>query len=78
MGSRTISVTDEVYNHLVKYKGENESFSEFFTRLLDVQRRNIEEAFGAWNLTPDEEECFSDSVTRQGRRWKRLERGGYE
>ncbi|HME53914.1 MAG TPA: antitoxin VapB family protein [Candidatus Lokiarchaeia archaeon] len=75
MTSKTISVTEDVYRELQKYKGKNESFSEFFKRLLDLQRSNLERSFGAWKLTKDEEDLFEDSIQRPARRWKRTEAG---
>lgn len=54
MTSKNISITEEVYNKLMKIKGENESFSEFFIRLLNFQKTTIEKSFGAWKLTEEE------------------------
>ncbi|MHA1683049.1 MAG: antitoxin VapB family protein [Promethearchaeota archaeon] len=75
MTSKTISVTEEVYNTLMKYKDENESFSEFFKRLIEIRHQNMEKTFGSWNLSPDEEEYFTDIGKRDGRRWNQLELG---
>ena len=75
MTSKTISVTEDVYQELMKYKGKSESFSEFFTRLLNLQRSNLERSFGAWKLTKDEEDLFENISQRPARRWKRTEAG---
>ena len=75
MTAKTISVTEDVYNELMKYKGRDESFSEFFKRLLNLQRQSLEKSFGAWKLTKDEENLFSDVAQRSARRWKRPEIG---
>jgi len=68
-------VTEEVFQELMKYKGKNESFSEFFKRLLNLQRSNLDRSFGAWKLTKDEEDLFEDISQRPARRWKRTESG---
>ncbi|MFX1256645.1 MAG: antitoxin VapB family protein [Promethearchaeota archaeon] len=72
MTSKNISITEDVYKKLIKIKGENESFSELFLRLLKVQKHNIEKAFGAWNLSEEEKkEIWDDIINRSGRRWKK-------
>lgn len=72
MASKTISVTEDVYERLVRVKRDNESFSQFFTRLLDQQRENLKRMFGAWDLSPEErEEIWGDIGTRPGRSWSR-------
>lgn len=79
MTSKNISITEEVYNKLMKIKGENESFSELFLRLLRVQKYNIEKSFGAWNLSDKEmEEIWGDITKRPGRRWKKSDIGGIQ
>jgi len=59
MTSKNISITEEVYNKLMKIKQENESFSELFLRLLRVQKINFEKSFGAWNLNEKESKDFT-------------------
>ena len=72
MTSKNISITEEVYNKLIKLKRENESFSELFLRLLRVQSEKIEKNFGAWNLTEKEKsEIWNDITSRTGRSWKK-------
>ena len=72
MTSKNISITEEVYNKLMKIKKENESFSELFLRLLRIQKHNIEKSFGSRNLTEKEKkEIWEDIHNRPGRHWKR-------
>lgn len=79
MTSKTISITEDVYNELVKIKGEKESFSELFMRLLNLQKHNLKQSFGAWNLTEQEKvEIWNDLNNRPGRRWRRIETGEIE
>lgn len=79
MTSKNISITEEVYNKLMKIKRENESFSELFLRLLSVQKINFEKTFGAWNLNEKEsKEIWSDITNRPGRKWKKTDIGELE
>lgn len=72
MTSKNISITEEVYNKLMKLKGENESFSELFLRLLRVQKISMEKSFGAWDLSDKEmKEIWMDITERPGRSWKK-------
>ena len=72
MASKNISITEEVYNKLIKIKGENESFSEFFIRLINFQKTTIDKSFGAWKLTEDERESiWEDITTRPERNWNK-------
>jgi len=78
MTSKNISITEEVYNKLMKIKRENES-SELFLRLLSVQKINFEKTFGAWNLNEKEsKEIWSDITNRPGRKWKKTDIGELE
>ncbi len=74
MVSKTISVTEDVYNKLLKIKGEDESFSQFFLRLLTLYHQNLEKSFGAWKLTTEEkDQIWNDLMKRPDRRWVRNE-----
>jgi len=76
MTSKNISITEEVYNKLMKIKRTNESFSELFLRLLRVQKTNFENSFGVWDLSEEEsKEIWSDISKRSGRKWKKSDIG---
>ena len=76
MTSKTISITEEVYNELVKIKGESESFSQLFTRILEAHKFNIEKSFGSWDLTEEEKATIWDDIEhRPGRQWKHSKKG---
>ena len=63
MNSKNISITEDVYNKLLKIKKEDESFSELFLRLLKIQRVQMEKSFGAWKLSEREKtEIWEDSL----------------
>ncbi len=73
MTSKNISITEDVYNKLLKVKKEDESFSELFLRLLKIQKVKLENSFGAWNLSDEEKkDIWSDITSRSGRNWKKL------
>lgn len=70
MASKNISITEDVYNKLIRAKKENESFSELFLRLLSIQRTALENTFGSWNLEEKEIlEIWGDIASRSERKW---------
>jgi predicted CopG family antitoxin len=78
MASKNISITEDVYNKLIRAKKENESFSELFLRLLNIQRTAMNNTFGTWNLDENEiSEIWGDITHRSGRTWKKpsIEKG---
>ena len=54
MPSRSISIKEEIYNQLDKYRLLNESFSEAIKRLLD-SNADILDLAGAWKKISDVE-----------------------
>ena len=52
MPSRSISIKEEVYEQLKKFRMKNESFSEAIKRLLE-SNLDIKKLAGAWNRIPD-------------------------
>ena len=76
MASKNISITEDVYNKLIKIKKKDESFSELFLRLLNIQKEKMEESFGAWNLSEKEKnDIWGDITERTGRKWVKSELG---
>ena len=72
MTSKKISITEDVYNKLIKIKSQNESFSEFFLRLLNLQKEGLEKSFGAWQLSEKEKkEVWNDILNRPKKIWKK-------
>jgi predicted CopG family antitoxin len=51
MPSRSISIKEEIYNQLYKYRLKNESFSEAIKRLLE-SNDDILDLAGAWKKNP--------------------------
>ena len=62
MGSKNISITEDVYNRLMRIKGENESFSELFLKLLKMQKIHMENFFGLWDLSKEEKHDIWDDI----------------
>ena len=76
MASKNISITEDVYNKLIKIKKKDESFSELFLRLLNIQKEKMEKSFGAWNLSEKEKnDIWGDLTERTGRKWEKSELG---
>ena len=72
MTSKTISITEDVYNELIKIKAHDESFSQLFLRILKNYKQNLEASFGLWDLTEDEKkEIWQDISIRSGRIWNK-------
>lgn len=72
MTSKNISITEEVYNKLLKIKRRDESFSELFLRLLKIQKVSLEQSFGVWDLSKEEKsEIWTDLTTRKSRSWNK-------
>lgn len=58
MGFKTITIKDSVYRELLKAKGD-ESFSEFFEKMVKGRKPDLRKFYGAWKMS--------------GREWKRIE-----
>lgn len=79
MASKNISITEEVYNKLIKIKRENESFSELILRLIKSQKQDIMKSFGKWDLSNKEKkEIWDDITNRSGRSWYKSDIGEVE
>ena len=61
MGTKTISIRDDVYNLIKNLKRENESFSDVIGKLARKRKTNISEYFGVLKeskvLNDIEEDC---------------------
>jgi predicted CopG family antitoxin len=55
MGTKTISITDDVYNELVSVKKDEESFSEEIRRLVRTKGK-ISSCAGLWTKWMNKEE----------------------
>jgi predicted CopG family antitoxin len=76
MASKTISITDVVYEKLSKIKGKDESFSELFIRMIDLYHQNQEKCFGSWNLSlTEKKEIWDPIITRPERKWHKVDFG---
>jgi predicted CopG family antitoxin len=76
MTSKNISITEDVYNKLIKIKEPNESFSELFLRLLNIQKKSLDKSFGAWQLSEKEKtEVWNGIINRPRRPWNKSKLG---
>jgi predicted CopG family antitoxin len=57
MSTKTISITEDVYNMLVLEKEENESFSDVVSRLVK-RRSKLSDSFGKWEMTDEQVQKF--------------------
>jgi len=57
MATKTITITEEAYKTLLKYKGIKESFSQLFLRLAK-KRGRVMDCFGSWKMSEEEEKNF--------------------
>ncbi|MHA1275521.1 MAG: antitoxin VapB family protein [Promethearchaeota archaeon] len=65
MVSKTITITDEVYQLLKSLKRENESFSELLKRLaMQVNGQKLEKFFGAWDIDDKEYADIQEKIKR--------------
>ncbi len=63
MASKTLTITEEVYNLLKLLKKEDESFSELLRRLaMQVNGQKLEEFFGSWEMSDQEYEKIQETV----------------
>ncbi|MDE1850901.1 MAG: antitoxin VapB family protein [Candidatus Micrarchaeota archaeon] len=46
--SKIISISDETYDTLVKFKGKTKSFTQVINELIGRRSGNIERFFGVW------------------------------
>ena len=69
MGTKTISIMDDVYKLLVRYEKPDESFSEELRRLVP-KRGNIMECAGLWAGMRDKEaDDIKKSIDDFGRKF---------
>jgi len=54
MATKTISVTDEAYEALLREKKRGESFTETILRIT-AKSGKLADCFGAWRMTDEEE-----------------------
>ncbi|MFX0091617.1 MAG: antitoxin VapB family protein [Candidatus Hodarchaeota archaeon] len=63
MGSKTISLDEEVYRRLENEKIGDESFSDVVKRLIKpIRKKSLWEFAGIWNFTSEEWEMFQERV----------------
>jgi len=64
MGTKTISIKDEVYNLLRRLKREDESFGDVISRLAGAEAVDLEEFFGALEDRAEKLDNLAEDVRR--------------
>ncbi|KKM83377.1 hypothetical protein LCGC14_1310050 [marine sediment metagenome] len=63
MASKTITITEEVYQLLKLIKKQDESFSELLRRLaMSVNGQKLESFFGSWDLSDQEYKEIQEEI----------------
>ncbi len=62
MGTKTISITDEAYEVLMREKVDNESFTQTILRIAKKSGR-IVDCFGTWKMSDEEAESISAQLS---------------
>ncbi len=63
MASKTITITEEVYELLKLLKKQDESFSELLRRLsMSVNGQKLENFFGSWDLNDQEYKEIQEEI----------------
>jgi predicted CopG family antitoxin len=63
MGTKTISITEEAYEALLREKVNKESFTETILRITKTSGK-IADCFGAWKMTDKEEEAIASQLSK--------------
>ncbi len=69
MATKTISITEEAYDALVREKMDKESFTETILRLTKKTGK-LSDCFGTWKMTDKEEETIHAELAEG---WKRTQ-----
>ena len=66
MVSKTLTITEEVYNILKEIKRKNESFSNLLRRLaMEVNGQKLDAFFGKWEMNDKEYKEIQDRIRSQ-------------
>lgn len=68
MTTKTISITEDVYNILILEKQKGESFSDVISRLVK-RRSRLSDSFGRWKMTDEEIEEFQSELKKMWQEW---------
>ena len=65
MASKTITITEDVYQLLKSLKKQDESFSELLRRLaMQVNGQKLEAFFGLWDINDQEYKEIQEEIKR--------------
>jgi predicted CopG family antitoxin len=63
MGTKTISITEEAYEALLREKANKESFTDTILRITKKSGK-IADCFGTWKMTDKEEEAIRIELSK--------------
>ncbi len=63
MGTKTISITEEAYDALLREKANKESFTDTILRITKKSGK-IADCFGTWKMTDKEEEAIRIELSK--------------
>jgi len=63
MGTKTISITEEAYDALLREKKNKESFTETILRMTKKSGK-ISDSFGAWKMSDKEEKAITSELSK--------------
>ena len=63
MATKTISITEEAYDALIREKVDKESFTETILRLTKKTGK-LSDCFGTWKMTDKEQEKIETELTQ--------------
>ena len=63
MTTKTISITEEAYEALLREKVNKESFTDTILRITKKSGK-IADCFGAWKMTDEEEEAIATQLSK--------------
>ncbi|MBI4145892.1 hypothetical protein HY489_00985 [Candidatus Woesearchaeota archaeon] len=64
MTFKTITIKKGVFTNLLKVKQKSESFSDLFARLLKDKRPDLQEFYGAWEVSKAEEKKVHEGLKK--------------
>ena len=62
MGFKTLTIKEEVYEKLLKAKGKEESFSDFFEKTISREKPDLMRFYGAWKMSKKEAESVKKTI----------------
>ncbi len=69
MASKNISISNNIYEALLREKMDGESFTGVIARLLS-RRKRLSDSFGTWDMSDEEVTEFKKELAHMWKRWE--------